>query len=114
LSESNSLGPFLDTMDAEIVSERCWKGRQSWQYELVVKNERLPVKLRVEIYRDAYDFQSYANVDRWDGEKWQRVNSLSINECKCKSVQYFAPEAKAEDFHDDVQQLLHTAWEIVT
>jgi hypothetical protein len=107
-------------MAAEIVSERCWKGCQSWHYELIVKCETdiavtpRSLKLRVDIKRDAYDFQSYARVHRWDGTRWQLVNELSINECKCKNVQYFAPEAKAEDFHDDVQQLLHTAWEIVT
>jgi hypothetical protein len=92
------------------ISERCWKGRQSWHYELIVNHNAR--KFRVTIKRDAYDFQCVARVDLWRG-KWEHVLSLDISECDCKKVSYVDPNVNAGAFRDDAVKMLTTARQIV-
>ena len=40
----------------------------------------LRTKLRVRIHRDFYDYQSYARVERWDGQRWAEVDHLPYNQ----------------------------------
>jgi hypothetical protein len=51
-------------------------------YEMVhFRNGMKPLrtKLRVLVHRDFYDFQSYARVERWNGERWYEVDHLPHN-----------------------------------
>jgi hypothetical protein len=50
--------------------QRFWRTRQGWHYQFLTKIEDIPVK--VGIYRDSYDNQSYAKAHVWsDAElKW--------------------------------------------
>lgn len=40
----------------------------------------LRTKLRVLIHRDFYDYQSYARVERWNGERWYQVDYIPYNQ----------------------------------
>lgn len=67
-------------------------------------------RLRVVIYSDAYDFQSYARVERWDGEKWQNVWSIHHGNMATKPGLHYRPErATAFDFRVDRESLLIAA-----
>ena len=57
---------------------RVWRADQSWHYEMVWEIDGH--KLRTTVRRNAYDAQSSAKVDRWDGEKWQNVVRRTIEE----------------------------------
>ena len=57
------------------LSSRFWQGRQSWQYEELL--EVAGHRLRVRIDSDAYDFQSSAVCERWDGNAWREVSRLA-------------------------------------
>ena len=107
----NFFKPYLADCMATLISERCWKGQQSWNYEAIVKLYSTR-KLRVTIKRDSYDFQCVARVDLWTGE-WTRVNSLSISECLCYKVSYVAMNADAVAFRPDAVRLLDVARKIV-
>lgn len=59
----------------KILSSRYWQGRQSWEYEELL--EIAGHRLRVRIDSDAYDFQSSAVCERWDGNAWREVSRLA-------------------------------------
>jgi hypothetical protein len=47
------------------------KTQHGWQYQCLHDyNER---RLRATVYRDSYDFQSYAYVEVWAGDHWEKV-----------------------------------------
>ena len=55
------------------VEEEILKGQQSVIFkELLTYGDHT---LQISIKSDAYDFQSYAKLERWDGNKWQLVCS---------------------------------------
>ena len=33
-------------------------------------------KIRIKIKSDSYKFQSFAKVEKWDGDKWREVHSI--------------------------------------
>lgn len=67
-------------------------------------------RLRVVIYSDAYDFQSYARVERWDGEKWQNVWSIHHGRMATRpGLHYRQQPATAADFRADRVALLEAA-----
>lgn len=106
---------FLKSHRAQEISERCWQGKQSWEYELIARAQTAgaPIKLKVAIHRDFYDFQSHARVYKWDNDKWHLVNELSIGECACQEVSSVDRDVQPQQFHADVEKLLTTALEIV-
>jgi hypothetical protein len=92
------------------IDEQCYKRDQSWYYHSVIKVNGQ--SLKVEIRRNAYDIQSYANVSRWDGKQWSIVWKKPINACNCKSVSYLG-KATVEDFAADAFDLYHTCLKII-
>lgn len=100
-----------------LISERCWLDDQSWYYELTLRYADPRCggsrRLRVSIRRNAFDTQSYAKVQQWDGAQWQNVCSRHISECECKSVSYVDRDVKPEQFHEDATMLLNDAFLIV-
>jgi hypothetical protein len=58
----------------KLMDRKCSKGQQSLNMTAIwtMGSHRL----RVQRKRDAYDFQSYAMIERWDGTKWHNVASI--------------------------------------
>ena len=75
-----------NSMFAEQVSERFWYERQSWCAERVERWGGTP--MRATVRRNAYDDQSTATVERWDGQTWQRVLTRSIQETPAAPITY--------------------------
>lgn len=48
-------------------------GPSGWTHQSLYRVEETGERLRVTIRRDFYEFQSYAKLERWDGEQWQEV-----------------------------------------
>ena len=95
------------------ISTRVFKTSQTWNFERIVKTSDKQ-KLKVLIVRNAYDSQSYARVSRWNGDKWEHVNGLSIGECECQKVSYISNNVSERDFENDFTKLLKTAIEIIS
>lgn len=85
------------------ISERCWNANQSWRYEHTVRVGQ--TVLRISICRNAYDFQSWGKVERWDGAKWQQVVYKAIEFLRCSALSYAKPGATEADFSDDALDL---------
>jgi len=74
----------MNVSDISIVSEDFSHKKQGWQFVGIYRAGgdaigSAPV-LHVEIYRDFYDFQSYAKVSAWGAEGWRFFTSLPIEE----------------------------------
>lgn len=52
--------------------------------------------LRITVRRNAYDAQSFAKTERWDGERWQEVDRLPITSLPkaTQEVSYVQPKEK--------------------
>ncbi len=94
-----------------VISERVYNQNQSWYFKRTVKVGTH--KLRTRIRRNAYDFQSSALVERWDGDKWRNVCSAPIMECECRRVSYVQNGITAAHFENDHKRLLKEALAIV-
>jgi hypothetical protein len=89
------------------IAEQTYNHSQSWNYDLIVVSSG--VRYRVEIRRNAYDFQSWAKVSRWDGTKWHPVYNEPIESCRCKSISYVERDVQHDVFRPDALRLLETA-----
>ena len=94
------------------ISERTWNANQSWNYEWLGKAGSHSV--RVVIRRNAYDDQSFAKVDRFDGSAWKTIVSKAITFCECVELSYTdkrkgATERATDLFIDDRESLLREA-----
>lgn len=82
---------------ATLLDRKCARGKQSlelvslWRVFTGTATEP-PHKLRVRRVRDAFDFQSSARVERWDGERWQELVTLPFATMDADS--YYGPESK--------------------
>ena len=68
-----------------IVSEDFSHKKQGWKFVGIYRVGRSPLGgtapvLRVEIYKDFYDFQSHAKVESWGENGWRYFSSLPIEE----------------------------------
>ena len=88
-------GVILDNLGnllmPRVIGEWMWHADQSWRYKVLVATCRKD-RLEVHVRRDAYDYQSFARVDRWDGDEWQMVTSWPIENCECRAVSYVTRE----------------------
>lgn len=66
---------FADDYGLETIDFRAWRGKQSFELQAVVRTAD-GTRYRLQIDRDAYDFQSSASIDRWDGDMWRTVHSI--------------------------------------
>ena len=94
------------------VMEKCWKEHQSAHYEAVVKWDNPVATLRVQIKRDTYDYQSYARIHKWDGDKWQFITAIPYPLMESEAFAYDEP--KEADFQADFLRLLSEANAILT
>ncbi len=86
---------------------------QSWYYTKTVKIGSK--KFRTRIRRNAYDFQSYAIIEIWNGKCWKEVLSRPIKQMLCYAVNYFDEQLTAEQkgfFEFDADSLLQLATQV--
>lgn len=93
------------------ISTQTYNENQSWYHKrVVVVDER---RFKVHIRRNAYDFQSFAKVELWNGSEWKGVYSEPITACACKSISYVQSGITDTAFEEDFMRLLLVAAEIV-
>lgn len=105
----------MKTQKPIVILEDLEHSQQSWNYTKVVKVG--DTRFRIRLRRNAYDFQSYAIVERWNGEEWKQVLSRPISEMLCKEIGYYEELLTAEQkgfFEFDADALLKIALEIVS
>jgi len=70
--------------------------------------------LRVDIRRNAYEFQSWARgyVFDHDAKKWNLLVNIPITQCQCLKVNY-VKDAGMSDFRDDDEQIVKEMLEIL-
>ena len=98
-----------------VVQEDFRHTQQSWYYTKIVRVGKNDV-FRTRIRRDAYDFQSYALIERWNGQEWKEVVNRPIAQTLCKAVVYVNEQLTAEQkgfFEFDADELLHLAIQVV-
>ena len=66
-------------MPSANISNRHWYSEQSWYQEVVFKDIN-GVPLKAYVRHNAYEFQSYAELHRWDGTRWQLVHRIAGEE----------------------------------
>ena len=98
-------------MAAEELNSKTWhdSNAQSWYHERLYNLEgaRLKVSIRV----NAYDFQSYARIQKFDGTKWQPLADImhSLWPADAKAVCYITQDVPACTFTKLVHALLDEA-----
>ncbi len=60
------------------ISKSISKGQHSVNYKEILKVDG--VKLRIIIESDAYDFQSCARIQKWNGDEWHIIDSIHYSE----------------------------------
>ena len=64
----------------KVISKAISEGSQSVEYveilDLPSVYQDQSAKLRIKIKSDSYKFQSFARVEKWDGDKWREVHSI--------------------------------------
>lgn len=74
-------------VDWMLLDRCCTHGQQSLEYRAIWQTGKH--KMRVRRKRDAYDFQSYATIERWNGEEWRKVESIPYREmATCQGDSY--------------------------
>lgn len=113
-SERNNSQPLEDDMEKTTqapIQEDLWNANQSWNYERVQQVEGH--HFRVRIRRNAYDHQSHATCERWDGDRWRQVISRPIEEMTCSAVSYVTKSPDQLLFQDDACELIALALKVV-
>jgi len=93
------------------IQEDLWNARSSWNYTAITDHEG--TRLRVEIRRNAYDDQSHAICERWDGSTWQQVTSRPIEVMVSRIESYVTQTADIEKFRQDADDLRSRALAVI-
>ncbi len=97
------------------ISTDLFHSQQSWYYNRYFKVG--DTKIRTRIRRNAYDFQSYAIVERWNGEEWKEILSRPFSAMMFKDAPSYAEQLTAEQkgfFEFDADALLLMALEVAS
>lgn len=88
---------------------RTFKTGQGWNH--TQHGSLGEFKIRILIYRDSYDSQSYARLDVWSTAKmeWSRVHSIPYPEMKSLTVSAYGNNATAANFAADMNDLIKNA-----
>ena len=96
----------------DVINERCWHGKQAWNYELIVRSDDTRLRVSIVVAREID--KSPACVAIWRGKSWSRVASLSPTECASyHTVNYVSRQVSADRFHADAKELFKTALAII-
>jgi hypothetical protein len=73
-----------DAVDVRVLSERLYTTTQGAGIEVIGTIAfHDSARLRATVYRDSYDFQSSAQIERWDGARWQAVARIPMTLLTC-------------------------------
>ena len=87
-----------------VVSDRTWQGHQSWNRELIENISGKRVRFTIKV--DAYDFQSWAKAELWNGEKWNSVHHIPGQQVKAfGKVSYVSRTCAPSVFEPDINEL---------
>jgi hypothetical protein len=89
---------------------RTWRCTQSIYHERLVRADSSPHSYRVTIKRDAYDHQSYSEVQRWSGSRWELVLRCPITFLETKHMSARTKEYTDSMFDNDCDALLTEAY----
>lgn len=79
---------------------------QSWYYTETLTKGGL--KLRIEVRKNAYPFQSHGKIDLWDGMKWNNIHRIP-GELLTIKRSYVEKNVTELDFAADRKELLRVA-----
>ena len=65
----------MEITQPKTLTSHYWHGPQSWEYEELI--DIGAHRLRIRIDSDAYDNQSTAICERWDGNMWREVSHIA-------------------------------------
>ena len=99
--------PKLETLEISL-----GKGYQDMIYKEILRwGEH---KLRVRIKSDSYAFQSFARIERWNGERWYEVHHIHHSQMTTASGLIHQPkQVTKEDFAADRDLLIKRAGTIL-
>lgn len=93
------------------ISDRTWKGQQSWNRErIVIIGDK---RVRYTVKRDSYDFQSYGKAEVWNGEKWHTVHHIPGQELK-NTVSYVGRDVLPTAFLEDMAELARVTRAVIS
>lgn len=97
-------------MKAKTIQADFSNHSQSWFYtKISILGSK---KYRIRIRRNAYDFQSYAVAELWNGQEWKEVISRPIEKMLCSKVSYTKETLTLDEtgfFEFDAEELLALA-----
>jgi hypothetical protein len=85
------------------IRKRLWQDKQSWNYEAIY--ELNGNKVRVNIKRDAFDFQSYARAHVLDCKQWRPITRIPYPHMHTKAS-YVSDTVTEENFTQDEKELI--------
>lgn len=103
----------MKTQKPIIIQADFYHTQQAWHYTQTVKVGN--TKFRTRLKRDAYDFQSYAVIERWNGEEWKEILSRPFSAMMFKDAPSYAEQLTAEQkgfFEFDAEALLQLATQV--
>lgn len=98
-------------MKHKVILEQLYNQDQSWNFIKIVEIQSH--KLKIDIRRNAYDNQSHARIERWNGSEWKLVHHKPIMDCRCAIVSYVEKNVEKRLFEIDADGLLNDAMKIV-
>lgn len=96
------------------ISQRFFNADQSWHFERIVKHGKL--KMRVDIRRNAYDFQSWVRGYILDPVhmKWNLLVDRPIEGAKCEQANYVRTVESVAPFEADAASVLKELTDLVS
>lgn len=99
-----SVKPDVETR----IADRTWRGQQSWNRERIV--EVGGSRLRYTVKVDSYAFQSYARVEKWNGDSWHVLHAIPGEQISTRNrISYVTSNVHADAFDDDITELRRVA-----
>lgn len=99
----------MDTTDT--ISTKMWRSRQALEGEMLATTAS-GTRLRAQVCRDSYDFQSYASVSAWTPEKgWVTVTTMPLGDTRIRNFSYVTRDEQGwrEAIGLDLLALIHEA-----
>jgi hypothetical protein len=96
------------------ISQQFYNSEQSWHFERIVKHGKL--RMRVDIRRNAYDFQSWVRGYIFDPVhmKWNLLVDRPIEGAKCEQASYVRKVESIAPFQADAESVLKELNELVS
>ena len=91
-------------------SERLWTANQSWHYEVLILYGKF--RMKVDIKRNAYDFQSHLRIKIFNAEQlqWNMLLSRAMtDEWRSSGISYVNKSPDIELCRTDARKLLEEA-----